>query len=172
MGTRGAYGFRIDGADKLSYNHFDSYPDALGDDVAAFIQNHTDDELRRFAKAIRLVPDSDKNYSRLRPYQGDLEALLRDGVFEMVDAREFPKDSLWCEWAYIINLDDGVLEVCKGFNKEKDAQHPRYAVDAPNEIFGDNYYGVRLLAAIPLSVIRATSSLVDLLQSLGVYSKL
>lgn len=30
MGTRGAWGFRIDGKDKVSYNHYDSYPEWLG----------------------------------------------------------------------------------------------------------------------------------------------
>ncbi len=27
MGTRGAYGVRIDGQDKIAYNHSDSYPE-------------------------------------------------------------------------------------------------------------------------------------------------
>jgi hypothetical protein len=30
MGTRGIVGFVVDGQEKLSYNHFDSYPDYLG----------------------------------------------------------------------------------------------------------------------------------------------
>ena len=30
MGTRGAYGFRINDKDKVTYNHFDSYPDGFG----------------------------------------------------------------------------------------------------------------------------------------------
>lgn len=77
--------------------------------------------------------------------------MLRDGVFEMVDAGEFPKDSLSCEWAYIINLDDATLEVCKGFNRDKDAQHPRYAVDTVEDVFGETYYAVRLLTAIRLT---------------------
>ena len=33
MGTRGAIGFRLDGVDKVAYNHFDSYPSGLGADV-------------------------------------------------------------------------------------------------------------------------------------------
>lgn len=33
MGTRGTWGFVADGDEKLTYNHFDSYPDGLGVDV-------------------------------------------------------------------------------------------------------------------------------------------
>ena len=33
MGTRGIFGVRIDGTDKLAYNHYDSYPSGLGDSV-------------------------------------------------------------------------------------------------------------------------------------------
>lgn len=102
-------------------------------------------------------------YNRLRPYQGNLEAMLRDGVFEMGDTRDFPRDSLWCEWAYVINLDDGVLEVYKGFNRDKSAQHPRYTGEHTVEVFGDTFYGVRLLAKIPLDDVRNSASLLDLL---------
>jgi hypothetical protein len=33
MGTRGTWGFVLDGEEKLTYNHFDSYPDCLGVEV-------------------------------------------------------------------------------------------------------------------------------------------
>lgn len=36
MGTRGAYGFYKDGQNKLTYNHFDSYPEGLGNTVVDF----------------------------------------------------------------------------------------------------------------------------------------
>jgi len=35
MGTRGAYGFRKNGIDKVTYNHFDSYPEQLGESLEA-----------------------------------------------------------------------------------------------------------------------------------------
>ena len=37
MGTRGLWGFRKDGKDKLTYNHFDSYPDCLGHTIVEFL---------------------------------------------------------------------------------------------------------------------------------------
>lgn len=37
MGTRGTFGFRIDGVEKLTYNHYDSYPEGLGDEVVEWV---------------------------------------------------------------------------------------------------------------------------------------
>ena len=33
MGTRGAFGFLVDGETKVTYNHWDSYPSGLGQDL-------------------------------------------------------------------------------------------------------------------------------------------
>ena len=38
MGTRGLYGFRKNGVDKVTYNHWDSYPDGLGKQILRFIK--------------------------------------------------------------------------------------------------------------------------------------
>ena len=42
----------------------------------------------------------------------DKEILLKDGI-------DFAEDSLFCEWAYVIDFDKDVLEVYKGFNRNK-----------------------------------------------------
>lgn len=55
MGTRGLYGFRKNGVDKTTYNHFDSYPDGLGADVVNFIKKHSIDELKKFYDRIQMV---------------------------------------------------------------------------------------------------------------------
>ena len=36
----------------------------------------------------------------------------------MIDNKEFMGDSLFCEYAYILNLDNNYLEIYKGFNKD------------------------------------------------------
>ncbi|HSR79104.1 MAG TPA: hypothetical protein VLN57_21200 [Xanthobacteraceae bacterium] len=38
MSTRGVFGFRIDGQEKLTYNHSDSYPSGLGDTVVEWVR--------------------------------------------------------------------------------------------------------------------------------------
>ena len=57
MGTRGLYGIRRDGRDKLTYNHFDSYPSGLGKDFLKFCKMNTLQQLHRFYDNIVLVDE-------------------------------------------------------------------------------------------------------------------
>ncbi len=148
MGTRGALGFRLDGQDKIAYNHYDSYPEGLGDAVITFV-NYTDrSTLEARVRALRAVTedstptpediarlvkfhDSDVStgsatewYSLLRDTQGNPENTLEAGVY--VDSSDFLKDSLFCEWAYIVNLDTQMTEVYCGF-QTKSHKLGRYA---------------------------------------------
>ncbi len=43
---------------------------------------------------------------------------------------EFVKDSLMCEWAYVIDLDNNVLEVYEGFNNKPVPADNRFQLDA------------------------------------------
>jgi len=78
MGTRGFVGVAIDGDTKLSYNHFDSYPDGLGVELLGSLRMrlHPDaksalETLAEQARALRMV-DEDGT-------PGELElALFRD----------------------------------------------------------------------------------------------
>ena len=70
------------------------------------------------------------------------------------------RDSVFCEYAYILNLDTAELEFYRGKNTNH-AAPGRYASKGiwspPHPITGVNFYGVSLVKAIPFSVIRATS---------------
>jgi len=148
MSTRGLYGIRKNGIDKATYNHFDSYPDGLGWDVVRFCLDNDIDSLDRFFDLIELVNENDMptkeqvehctslglddtNVSQKSLY--DWYCLLRNmqgnfGMYQkmidgrnkiyMIDNIDFIKDSLFCEFAYIINLDDNVLEFYSGFQHE------------------------------------------------------
>ncbi len=163
MGTRGAIGFWKDGEHKVTYNHFDSYPDGLGNDVLTFVNKYTVNELNMAFEKIKLIEEGSKPteeqikqcekytdlavsnqsttdwYCLLREAQGDLEAYANAGF--MPNNQEFLNDSLFCEWAYIINLTNDVLEVYKGFQQSK--PEGRYSEAPPNE---QGYYGVGLIA--------------------------
>jgi len=193
MGTRGAYGFRVGGTDKVTYNHFDSYPDSLGVAILSFLRDVGNDELRDIAERIELVDEttpptrrqinmcqkagtvnlgvsgqSTKDwYCLLRNAQGDLGIYRRDenGMAPlpfMIDSHQFLIDSLFCEWAYIINLDTGMLEIYRGFNKNRDAKGRfckrvgRYAsCQCDDQYYRDNhYYGVQLIWEMPLRQAR------------------
>ncbi|MGB9846469.1 MAG: hypothetical protein ACPLRH_03075 [Desulfotomaculales bacterium] len=174
MGTRGAYGFRIDGMDKVTYNHSDSYPSWLGNNIVVFIKSTPHEKMVEAARRIILVnadskptPDQIEEckkyadltvskrsyedwYCLLRDAQGDLNAYL-DGLRYMIDDRDFLADSSFCLWAYIVNLDEKIFEVYRGCQKERD-KNPRNRY-RNMEKCDEKYYPVKLVAEFPLDGI-------------------
>lgn len=168
MGTRGTYGVRVNGKDKLMYNHFDSYPSNLGVDMLNFLKFSLKEKSRvwltELSEKLEMViedarPTAEqmdvlKNYvslseqeikegnwyGLLRPIQGDLSKALALGFG--VENPDFIKDSLFCEWGYIINLDEGKFEVYKGFQKHAH-NLGRYAGEESDQ---DNYFPCALIA--------------------------
>jgi hypothetical protein len=62
------------------------------------------------------------------------------------DSIDFAGDSLFCEYAYVIDLDKGTFEAFKGFVKEPLAKGERFADSKPDRTpsaSGDTYYPVR-----------------------------
>ena len=179
MGTRGAYGFRVDGKDKVTYNHYDSYPYGLGIDILQYISNTPLEKINQVAKKIIMVDSDNKAtvkeqkrymnnadfsvsskdpkewYVLLRNTQGNLSVYNEDegNVEHMIDSQSFLLDSLFCEYAYIINVDSGMFEYYEGFNKKAEGAG-RYASIEPNKDHRNcdsKYYGVTLCKEINLT---------------------
>lgn len=180
MSTRGAWGFRIDGIDKVTYSHSDSYPEWLGLKMAEFLKTVTVEQLLKIAQNLKMVceqvePTQEeidfvyKKYPELpithvgKGTPGDWYCLLRNtqqdfetykkGFPFMIDSEDFLAESLFCEYAYIINLDDNVLEFYVGFNKNPKA-NGRYASlcgDDDSGCDGNPFYGVALLGTFSLN---------------------
>ena len=139
MSTRGAVGIRFNNVDKIGYNHFDSYPSGLGDSILMFLKDKSIEELKELYNKIELCENS----------SNDVWDFLHNKINEIFpDCSSFMYDSLFCEYAYIINLDEGVLEYYRGFNKDKNASG-RYAFKSLEE----PYYGVALKNSIPLTEV-------------------
>lgn len=175
MGTRGAYGFRIKGVEKIGYNHFDSYPDYLGRHVLEYIAKTPLPTMKETASQIDLVNEESKPppvliqayekyadigvsehrlddwYCLLHKAQGHLFP-YNDGLRHMIDSHTFLYDSLFCEWAYIINLDNERLETYQGFNQDPKAPGRYSRFGRAGKKHG--YAGVRLIDEIPLVTIR------------------
>ena len=70
-----------------------------------------------------------------------------DEEIVLVNSYNFASDSLFCEWAYVIDYDTNTFEVYKGFNtagiSEEDRFFPLY--DGEND-----YYPVKIIASFPL----------------------
>lgn len=184
MGTRGAMGVRIDGVDKIEYNHFDSYPEGLGksvvETVRAILQDRTlgVEGLCTLARRLRAVDPSseptDDDIEALRGYANldvsdkslkdwycltyglrrNLLAKLRLGV--VIDSHDFLSNSLFCEWAYVVNLDELTFEVYRGFQKQEHDKGRYAKMDRdPDEVArqrsrGFEYWPVALIATFPL----------------------
>ena len=81
----------------------------------------------------------------------------KNGLRYMLDSADFLKDSLFCEWAYIINLSTKRLEVYRGFQVRKPSPN-RYDLQVAD---GENpaYWNCSLESDIPLDDIRKESDL-------------
>jgi len=193
MGTRGAVGFRSENQDRVQYNHFDSYPSGLGQDVLTFISKSNIDDLQKIASSIQLVNQDDVPsqsqiedcqkwtdltvgegtneswYCLLRNAQGNLKAYA-EGLKYMLDAHDFLIDSLFCEYAYIINVDTKELEIYSGFNEKSRIRMGRYAKLQVEKGRPYDYYGVVLIQTIPLDKIIGASEL-DVSQMVKVMEK-
>lgn len=179
MGTRGLYGFVVDGVAKASYNHFDSYPENLGESVVRFLVENDIDAIKEFAKKIKLVNqgeivdeeflrengfDEDEDYSKhdyydaLRDYQGELDKIFQDNMTLMTDDISFIKDSLFCEWAYLINFDTEELEVYKGFQKSPPKNNRWFDPNETREVIDSNeYFPCEMITAIPFEDLKEGS---------------
>lgn len=179
MGTRGAYGFRLNETDYIIYNHWDSYPGGLGQSILDQLLGQDIDQMREAVAKLQPVNDrtdhptpeliekyksyADTNvgnqdlddwYCLLRRTQGTIIPFLTGGVEHYIDGAGFLLDSLFCEWAYIINLDTEMLEIYSGFhqNPGDPESDGRYAAtpDPNGSHRNTNYYGVRQIYQVPL----------------------
>lgn len=165
---------QLDGTHKIAqYGQWDGYPTGQGATVLEFLNTIKSKKKRKqFEEKLRALQWADDEYRdsiQKKHDAGELPGgwpkcypeLSRDTaarILQLVfdsppgmrvsDALEFAKDSLFCEWAYVIDLDKDVLEVYKGWQKtpSKRKNH-RFG----NEVNSDGYYPVRLKAKFPLS---------------------
>jgi len=187
MGTRGVIGFvgtlHNEQLHKVSYNHWDSYPSGLGYKVVEYIQSKNFNEIRKDFSNIELVVEGDEPtleqkltcslaettdtnvggqteddwYCLLRNAQGDLGLSAKIGY--MIDSKDFLYDSLFCEWAYLLNMDTQELEIYRGFQHDEDTIKGRYR-EGPLKGYDRNftgsepsYFAVSLIKTVPFKEV-------------------
>ena len=172
MGTRGVWGLRKNGHTIAVYHHFDSYPEGLGLGFIGFLKKNPTEKLSQmFDNIVEIVPDSEpteeqKQYCIQMGWcdlnvsnrsTTDWYCLLRDtqepenwqfavdyGKTVYVDNyTDFIKDSLFCEYAYIYDVDSRALEFYDGFQKV-----PQKSNLYGCELNEDGYYPCRMVGAI------------------------
>lgn len=160
------------------YGQFDGYPTGVGEDIVKFLTGSydparfaaqldklvvlTDDEVtarwRIFGadeKGLVTLTDA-QHFAQVYPslhrnMAGDILQYVQDTAKPEVHLRlAFAADSLFCEYAYVVNLDNNTLEVFTGFNEEPLTTTDRFFFLQEADATADNdYFPVRLYATIP-----------------------
>ena len=189
MGTRNLTCVVIDGEFKVAqYGQWDGYPTGQGETIHKII-TAPDFDVARFTENVRACSwlTDEEREAAYKPYvtgDGWMTAeqaerfkasewgyLSRDGgadilevIYEkprkVVDSRQFAADSLFCQWAYVVDLDAQTLEIYKGFNGAPVPDGERFAEfnsdPAPEHRKGaKDYYPVKLIKTIPLAELQS-----------------
>ena len=95
-----------------------------------------------------------KNWPELsRDIGGDvLERICEtEGTFETIDDLSFAADSLFCEFAYVIDFDDNTFSWYRGFNESPLPETERFAFLPKAEYNSGDYYPVKMKGCVPLN---------------------
>lgn len=111
MSTRGLLGFVHKGKIRASYNHLDSYPEGLGQGIIKLCNIIVDWEgfASRYEK-INWISTQEEPIKYLSGKEVMME-ILKDNPLTLLDEHDFAQDDVFCEYAYMINLDTKELEI-------------------------------------------------------------
>lgn len=170
MGTRHMIGVVSGGKYRVAqYGQWDGYPSGQGVGILEFLIDGNLDALKRNVLKCSFISDDEykeltKGYTNENAGQFfdkypqfsrdtgsdilELVSKAEDGL-KLVDNYEFAADSLFCEWAYIIDFDKNTFEIYEGFNNTPLEAHDRFFgmvcseyTDKKNS--SDIYYPVKL----------------------------
>jgi len=161
MGTRNLTMVISNGKTKVAqYGQWDGYPSGQGVIALDFLHNTPLDKFKEKLEACRfLTPEEVTAWGKaerwLPQFSRDHGAEILDLImaneeseFILLDKGGFANNSLFCEFAYVIDLDRGTLEVYNGFNTEPLQPTDRFYTSSPD---ADGYYPVSLMHEFQLS---------------------
>ena len=177
MGTRNLIAIAKGNGYKLAqYNQWDGYLTGQGNGILAFFntpgfdletfKNKVDnlyfgdeDEINaiwdKFSTNGMMTRDQSKAFQKSeygylsRDTGSDILSIIAasNGPMLVQNSIDFAKDSLFCEFAYVIDLNRNVLELYQGFNQEPLDPIERFYSAEPDK---DGYYPVKLIREISL----------------------
>lgn len=163
------------------YGQWDGYPGGQGVTILKFLESFKLDKFKKELEKIRFLTDAEYN-EIIEKYTGDklywkhdLKHLSRDtgasilneialgNIKTLKNSLSFAGDSLFCEWAYIIDLDKNTLEVYEGFNKKPLEKNDRF-YGLENVKSSDDYYPIKLLHSFDLNNLPNEQSFISTLE--------
>ena len=167
MGTRNLTMVIKDGQPRIAqYGQWDGYPEGQGLTALAFLQNADLEHFKSQLDKCRLhsnYKDLPENNLDNRDYCAEILQLVNDSdqaEIHLYNESSFAKDSLFCEWAYVIDLDKNVLEVYEGFNKSPLTEAERFFY-LQEKNGDDDYYPVRHVISFPLNELPSKEDFVN-----------
>lgn len=149
MGTRHLIAVHADGQYKIAqYGQWDGYPSGQGLTALGFCRTMDRGAFTEKVRAARFLSDADvaainaelkqdgtlmnegKKYQQFSRNRGaKILKIVNEAPAGIVlrNSIGFAGDSLFCEYAYVVDLDAGTLEVFMGFNKQPLAEGERFA---------------------------------------------
>ena len=91
------------------------------------------------------------------PAEHEGKILLQNNV-------EFGKNSLFCEWAYCLNLQTNKLQVFEGFNKDEAQEYPLFATTADERTENNGYCGCRLVKEFDFEGLPSAEEFVQIIE--------
>lgn len=172
MGTRSLTCVVLDGKFKVAqYGQFDGYPSGQGTTALEIMRNIVNEnQLERFKEKVRALSQLtdaeltqadyvsmeignafDEQHPELSRRTGaEILSLVLNSDITCVQIREdFANDSLFCEWCYVIDLDQGLFEVYRGFQMRPHSDG-RFA---KNTCKHSGYYPVGLVKSYSLKTL-------------------
>ena len=180
MGTRNLVAVFLNGEYKVAqYGQWDGYPDGQGITCLHFLRDKCDLPLFREAVSNSSFMTSEELNALLTKYGMDEEGMIscddydrfklaypelsRDSggkILEIIqnnpagvrlrNSITFAADSIFCEWAWVVDLDEGTFEAYKGFNHDSLTENDRFYFLAEYEdekdYGGGMAHGVKLAA--------------------------
>lgn len=159
MGTSALIAIKHENQYKFStIIHMDGYPKWTGRELINSIKAELNREL--LLASLDLVKTVEDNPTEI--YSAELISTLQDkpeSVTYRTDDLWFGDNSLFCEWAYVLDFDSNTFEVFKGGNLEPLNENDRFYFtqaegaeyrEEQKQMLGRCYYPIRLIASYSL----------------------
>jgi len=175
MGTRNLIAVKSEGEYKIAqYGQWDGYPGGQGVDVLNFLKTYKLDIFKEKLKNCSFIEngETDDEIKALGDrWERHFPQLSRDTGYKVLgivyDSKEkikladnidFAGESLFCEWAYVIDFDKNTLEVFQGYNKTPLKENERFFNIKKGE---GEYYQIRIIKEYKLDNLPDEKAFLD-----------